>query len=58
MMGKMCGGIMGVLILVAGVGMLGYLGAGLAWVPGAAFVLVGLCKLAHLGGMCPSCKVK
>lgn len=50
-----CDGVLSVLVLVAGVGMLGYLGAGLMWVPGAAFVLYGLGRLVHIAGMCPSC---
>ncbi|MBI5047001.1 hypothetical protein HZC07_04715 [Candidatus Micrarchaeota archaeon] len=56
----MCKGIMGVLVLAAGVLMLlGGLGSMsgtlVTVVPGALLALYGLGKLVHAGGMCGAC---
>ena len=49
---SMCGGVISVLFLAAGA--LLYMGN--AMYAGVVLVLIGLGKLVHVAGMCPSCK--
>jgi hypothetical protein len=61
MMGKTCGAVMGLLILIAGLALLAF---GLQYLDGATahilsgvlFALFGIGKLTHVFKMCPGCK--